>query len=167
MRPRSRTFWFGLGALVTYGLVVGLVPAERARTDRVVLLCAVVYGCLLVRSAFGVGERPEAVAPVVRRTNELPPADEQDVRLARLDTSIRYALESGEHYAKTTRPLLRRIATERLHDKYGIDAAADPAGARRLLGEELWEIFATDPAAPVPAPAPEQLRVLVERVERL
>ena len=164
---RSRAFWLGLGAVLVYALVVATVPLERARPDRILLLCLAIYGSLLVRSALGVGDRPEAVAPVVRHTGELPPADEQDVRLARLDTSIRYAVESGEHFATTTRPLLRRLATERLHDKQGIDVAADPAGARRLLGEELWEIFATDPDAPVPAPAPEQLRVLVERLERL
>lgn len=164
---RSRPLWLLLGAVGTFFAVVAVVPPERARNDRVLVVCIAVYACLLVRAALGVGERPEAVAPQRHQTADLGPVDEQDVRLARLDASLERATENAEQFALSTRPMLRRLATERLRTKHGIDAAADPARARRLMGEELWEIFATPPDAVGPPPAPERLHHLVGLVERL
>jgi hypothetical protein len=156
-----------LGALATVVLVVMFMPPSRLRVDRIVVVGLAVYAGFLVRSGFGVGVRPEAVAPPAPSYGELSPADEQDVRLARLDASLVRATESGEQFAKVTVPLLRRLAIERLRAKQGIDVTADPAGARRLMGEELWQIFAAPPEQHAPPPAPERLRHLVDRLERL
>jgi hypothetical protein len=164
---RSRRGWQIAGAVVTFFVLASVVPPGRARTDRILLLSAAVYAGLLVRARFGVGDRPEAVAPQAVASAELPPAHEQDVRLARLDASLVRATENADQYARVTRPMLRRLATERLRTKHGIDAAADPVRARRLMGEELWEIFATPPEAVGPPPAPDRLHLLVARVERL
>lgn len=164
---RSHVWWQAVGGVVTFFVLVSVIPPSRSRIDRDLVVCVAVYLCLLVRTRFGVGERPEAVAPQAPPPAELPPAHEQNVRLARLDTSLARAVESGEHYSRATRPMLRRLAAERLRTKHGIDAAADPHQARRLMGEELWEIFATPPEAVGPPPAPDRLRLLVERVERL
>ncbi|HEV2889196.1 MAG TPA: hypothetical protein VGX28_02375 [Frankiaceae bacterium] len=164
MRAR-RWFWWS-AALFAAFLGVGLVvPASRGRQDRVAVLTGVLVVCVLVRRSIGVGTRPEpetGYGPA-----DLGIADEQDVRLARLDTSVARAAESAEHYANAFVPMLRRLAKERLADRAGIDADADPAGARRVMGEELWEIFATRPDAHGRAPEPARLRVLVERLERL
>jgi hypothetical protein len=163
---RTRAVGRLLGALATLVLVVMFVPPSRARADRIVVVGLAVYAAFLVRAAFGVGHRPEAVAPPAPSYGELSPAEEQDVRLARLDASLVRATESGEQFANVTVPLLRRLATERLRAKQGIDVTADPAGARRLMGEELWQIFAAPPEHGPPV-APERLRVLVDRLERL
>jgi hypothetical protein len=156
-----------LGAVATLVLVVMFVPPSRSRIDRIVVVGLAVYAGFLVRSEFGVGVRPEAVAPPPPSYGELSPADEQDVRLARLDASLVRATESGEQFAKVTAPMLRRLVTERLRAKQGIDVTADPAGARRLMGEELWQIFAAPPEQHGPVPPPERLRHLVDRLERL
>jgi hypothetical protein len=157
-----------LGFLLTFVLVFAFVPPDRARVDRVVLLAGVVYVYLAVRRRLGVGSRPEARAPRAPDPfGELSPAAEQDVRLARLDASLVRATESSEQFTRVTRPMLRRLTTERLLMRSGIDVTADPAGARRLMGEELWEIFSAPADQLVPAPAPERLRGLVERLERL
>ena len=149
---------------LAYLLVGAFVPAARGRQDRVAVLTATLAACGYARYRLGLGERPEA--PERHGDGDLGIADEQDVRLARLDSSIARAAESVEHYARVFVPLLQRLVTERLADKAGVDVDADPAGARRLMGEELWEIFAT-PAGHAGPPAPERLRRLVEAVERL
>jgi hypothetical protein len=164
---RSRALWLAAGGIVTFLMVVSVVPPSRGRFDRVLVVGLVVYACVLARAGFGVGDRPEAVAPRPPSTGELSSADEQDVRLARLDASLARATESAEQFAKSTRPMLRRLTTERLRTVHGIDVAAEPARARRLMGEELWEIFATPPDELGPPPAPDRLRLLVGRLERL
>jgi hypothetical protein len=156
--------WFA--SLFAAFLVVGaFIPATRGRQDRVAVLTGVLVVAALTRNALGVGHRAHPPAPLP--PDDLGIADEQDVRLARLDASVARAAESGEHYAKAFAPMLRRLVTRRIADRAGIDVTADPAGARRLMGEELWEIFATSPDERAPAPDPQRLRVLVERLERL
>ena len=161
-----RNTGFGLGLLAVFVLVMGFVPQSRGGPVRVVLLTLVLYGGILVRMSFGAPDRPEA-EPVAGYRTDSGAADEQDVRLARLDSALRRTVEAGDHYARVTRPMLRTLAAERLRNNTGVDPDTDPAAARRLLGEELWEIFATAPDEQAPPPDRHRLAALVERMERL
>ena len=68
------------------------------------------------------------------------------------------------------RPLLRELASARLHAQHGVDLDRDPRRARRLLGDELWEVVRADleltnrfgPGVP-----PATLERLVARLETL
>jgi hypothetical protein len=164
LRPRQ-VRGLVVGLVVATFLVSGSLPATRRRPDRVLLLVLVAYACFEARKRLGTGSRPVATAPRGAEYDAGP--EEQDVRLARLDASFERAAESGEQFARVTRPMLRRLVADRLRARTGIDVDADPAGARRQMGEELWEMFSTDPAAVGPAPGPERLRALVAAVERL
>jgi hypothetical protein len=154
-----------VGLLVTLFLVGSALPATRSRPDRVAVLAAAAYAGWLVRKRLGVGTRPVAVPPRGSDLDSMP--EEQDVRLARLDASLARAAESGEQFARVTRPMLRRLAAQRLRARTGIDVTADPAGARREMGEELWAMFSADPCEVGPPPDPRKLRDLVQAVERL
>jgi hypothetical protein len=164
MRPKQ-VRGLVVGGLAVLVLVFAAVPPDRARPDKVVLLAAAVFACWSVRRRLGVGSRPVARPPRGSDFDALP--EEQDVRLARLDASLARAAESGEQFARVTRPMLRRLAAERLRARTGIDVTADPAGARRLMGEELWAMFSTDPGEVGPPPDPRTMRDLVQAVERL
>ncbi|HEX8002072.1 MAG TPA: hypothetical protein VF519_05200 [Mycobacteriales bacterium] len=161
----KRLVWWAAAFFAAFLMVSSVVPVSRGRVDRLAVLTLALAGCALARYQIGVGVRPAPASP--RPPEDSAVADEQDVRLARLDASVARAAESGAHYAGAFVPMLRRLAAERLADRAGIDVAADPAGARRLMGEELWEIFATAPDEHGPAPGPERLRLLVQRLERL
>ena len=160
-----RWLWWAAALLAAFLLVGSAIPATRGRQDRVAVLTVVLAACCYARYRLGVGDRPEPKTTYV--TGDLGIAPEQDVQLARLDLSVVRAAESSEHYARAFVPLLRRLVTERLSDRAGMDVTADPAGARRLMGEELWEIFATAVDERGPAPHPRELHALVERLERL
>ena len=162
----SRYAGVALGLLGTFTLVLAMTPTTRARLDRVLVLTLVVHAAFVARRELGVGTRPEPPAPS-GGPSDLVPAEEQDVRLARLDASLERAAESGEQFWRVTRPALRRLATERLRLRHGIDVTADPAGARRQMGEELWEMFSAPADHAGPPPGRERLRVLVERLEGL
>jgi len=150
---------------VAFLFVGALMPESRARQDRVAVLTCVLAICAYSRRRLGLGERPEP--QVAYGDADLGIVDEQDVRIARLDTSVARAADSAEHYARSFVPMLRRLATQRLADRAGIDVTADPAGARRLMGEELWEIYSTAVDERGPAPDPRRLRDLVARLEAL
>jgi len=163
---KRRSTGVALGFFATFVLVLGFVPPSRASRERILLVTGVVYGCFLVRLRFGMPDRPDAEPPA----GYVPPDDaaaEQDVRMARLDASLRRASETGEHYARVGRPMLRSLAAQRLRDRTGVDPDTDPTTARRLLGEELWQIFATPPDEHAPPPPKEELQRLVAAVERL
>ena len=155
--------WVWLFALFLF--VGAFIPAARGRQDRVAVLTLALAACGWVRYRQGTGARPEPPEPYAPDDPGI--ADEQDVRLARLDASVAHSAESADHYARAFVPMLRRLATQRLADRAGIDVTADPTGARRLMGEELWEIFSTGAGGGAQPPRPERLRALVERVERL
>ena len=155
-----------LGVLGTFALVLASIPATRSRLDRVLVLTVVLYAAFVARRRLGVGDRPEPPAPGSGR-HDPTPAEEQDVRLARLDASLERAAESGEQFWRVTRPALRRLVTERLRLRQGIDVTADPVGARRQMGEELWQMFSVPADHAGPAPGRERLRALVDRLERL
>lgn len=152
--------------LGTFFLVLVAVPVTRARADRIVVLTVVVYAAFAVRRRLGVGVRPQSLA-AQPRPYDPEQSDEQDVRLARLDASLRRAAESGEQFARVTVPALRRLATERLSRRHGIDVTTDPRAARQQMGEELWQMFETPAGAAGPAPGRERLQRLVEALERL
>lgn len=160
-----RALYLSVWLIAAFLLVGAFVPAARGRQDRVAVLTLALAGCGWVRYRLGTGDRPEP--PEAFAADGLGIADEQDVRLARLDASVAQAAESGQHYARAFVPMVRRLAAERLSDKAGIDVTADPSGARRLMGEELWEIFSTEADAGARPPGPERLRALVQHVERL
>lgn len=164
MIPR-RVMWWAVSLFAAFLVINAMIPASRGRRDRVVVLTLVLATCAYARYRVGVGERPEP--GMATYLDDRDSADEQDVRLARLDASLSDSAGSAEHFARTTVPLLRRLAAERLRDRSGIDVAADPAGARRLMGEELWEIFSTEADERAPAPGAARVRDLVERLERL
>lgn len=161
----GRLVGIAAGLLVTFALVFGSIPATRSRLDRLLVLTLVLYLGVRARRRLGVGVRPRIERWPSRA--DLGPPDEPDVRLARLDSSLALAAGSGEHFARVTRPALRRLAAERLRLRAGIDVTADPTGARRVMGEDLWQLFATPPEVVGPAPGPLGLRDLVERLERL
>jgi hypothetical protein len=153
------------GLFGTFVLVLGSIPATRSRVDRLLVLTVVLYAGFAARRMLGVGVRPSPVPPPAGGVSD--PPDEQDVHLARLDASLARAAGSGEQFWRVTRPALRRLTAERLKLGSGIDVTADPVGARRQMGEELWAMFSMPADHAGPAPGPEGLQRLVEHLERL
>lgn len=61
-----------------------------------------------------------------------------------------YPFASRENFDLALRPRLVAAATVRLADHHGVDLDNQPQEARRLLGEDAWDLLG--PAPPVPAP---------------
>jgi hypothetical protein len=113
-------------------------------------------------------------ATLVRPSNELVSEDQieapaQDglvLATAKWDQRLSWLKVPGDkgHFARAIQPRLVEIVDERLRARHGVDRVADPAAARRLLGEQLWTFVTT----PVPKnPSPRELAGLITQLENV
>ncbi len=103
----------------------------------------------------------------VRRAPNPPMRPADLVRLERLVVTGR-ATAGDVH--RRLRPVLQEVAGARLRP-HGVWLDRNPDHARRLLGDELWELVRADRPRPPEPRAPglslEQLSALIARLERL
>lgn len=109
-------------------------------------------------------------------------------RIDRLEDRLSWGAGQPHHFDGGVRPVLARIAADRLHRRHGIDLARSPELARPLLGEDLWHLVTSrerdGPAGPGPPPptqptrqpptrpptrppTPVELEAMVRRLEEL
>jgi hypothetical protein len=88
-------------------------------------------------------------------------------QLRQLERRLEAASTDGSKYDRNVRPVLARLATERLRQRYGIHPGRQPLEARQVLGEQLWSLTIAPPAQDSPAPSYAELSALVARIEAL
>jgi len=79
-----------------------------------------------------------------------PPEPERPRSLRDIELALRLASSrDGAHdvYYRL-RPLLRRLADQRLRSRRLVDLGTDTKGARELLGDDLWELLREEAAPP-------------------
>ena len=100
---------------------------------------------LLLRAALPV----RGVSPVDAALGRRPPARQRIPELERLEREVTLGLATAFDLHFRLRPTLRRIASELLRARRGIDLDASPDAARGALGEETWELVRADREPPV------------------
>jgi hypothetical protein len=88
-------------------------------------------------------------------------------RLRQLERRLEAASSDGSKYDRNVRPVLARLASDRLRQKYGIHPGRQPAQAEQVLGEQLWSLTIAPTAQTSPAPSQAELFALVARIEAL
>jgi hypothetical protein len=130
----------------------------------VALAGALAYGLLLLRRALPVAPSALDAALAVR-----PRAAKVD-SLDRAENIVAIAVSSAGDTHWRLRPALREVATTALHGR-GVDLDADPAAARRLLGDEAFELVRPDRPRPddafAPGIPPDALDRVLSRLEEL
>lgn len=116
--------------------------------------------------------RLPGAAPSRHRPRPGPAVDNEPYRAFRqVAEQLSWAEVSPRHYDVVTRPLLTRLAAARLADRHRVDLWSDPAGARAVLGDDVWTWV--DPAREAsrdsqpPGIGPETLTRIVDRLESL
>ena len=127
------------------------------------LALSALVGARIVRAA----KPPPTDPPLPRAQADPRPAGRPFADVSRMEDRLAWGGVDLEHFDRAVRPVLIRLADERLQRR-GITRAAQPEQARQLLGEQLWTLV-TGPsvAAKAPGPTPAQLTPLVERLEAL
>lgn len=95
----------------------------------------------------------------------LPPTLERRfARLYRHVDRLSYAVVAPRHYDAGVRPVLAELARDRVRRFHGIDLTEEPARARAVLGEDLWQALMEPLAA---APTTGDVDRWLARLERL
>jgi hypothetical protein len=132
---------------LTAAIVLGLRPAGIAVPIALVGLgvCAVIA----VRQSVRMVAAPSGVTP--RRAIDpyeagdaayhWPTPDAMRRAVARWEQRLTWHGDTPGTFDMHVQPALRELVDERLRLRHGVTIAGDPARARRLLGEQLWELL--------------------------
>jgi hypothetical protein len=105
-----------------------------------------------------------------KRTRRRPDQPVRPADLVRLERLVVTGRSTAGDVHQRLRPVLREVAAARLRP-HGVWLDRAPEEARRLLGDELWELVRADRPRPPEPHAPglslEQLNSVVTRLERL
>lgn len=135
-------------------LTIGLLAFSFAVPGRVEIAFRVY---VLVLAAYGVAQLvdvlrralPERRPSVVDAALQPRPRAAQRVSdLDRIEREVTLGLSTAFDLHFRLRPTLRRIASELLRARRGIDLDRDSAAARAALGDETWELVRADREAP-------------------
>lgn len=162
----------GLRLLVAAGLglaggIVALLIARAAGSEPAPQLCAGIglAAAVLVQLVRETAADPEP--PALPELTEPPAGNDYLSRLRQLARRLEAASSDVAKYDRNVRPLLARLAGERLRQKYGIHPGRQPAQARQVLGEQLWSLTIAPTAATTRPPSHAELAELVARIEAL
>jgi hypothetical protein len=95
------------------------------------------------------------------------PAAPQDgfAELSSLEHRLSWGSVDPDRFRQRVRPVLVDLALERLRSRHGVDPATHPEQARRILGEQLWQLMTGPP--PARCPSRPELSSMVDDLERI
>lgn len=155
----------GCGALAGAVLVLGAVLTQVTGRHYVLsgaisLVPVVVLGLYLVRRLHA--HEPLRVPAGASRERVVRSPFE---RLEALESRLRSDPRHGDQYEFTVRPVLVVVLEDRLRRHHGVDLFAEPARARELVGEQVWELLDRPPLGA--APEITRLHGALRRIEEL
>jgi hypothetical protein len=164
-----------LGSLAAATAVLGILLAlGHIRTERLlaayVLAVTAIALLHLVRS-FRDGSEPGAAHPFEQALRRDEPAAPRSPELLRMERDLVLGEAEADHAHRRLLPLLRAVASARLAARHGLQLERQPAKARALLGEDVWELLRPDRPAPKDRDDPgvprKQIAAAIERLESL
>ncbi|MGZ8782658.1 MAG: hypothetical protein ACXWZB_04080 [Gaiellaceae bacterium] len=139
---------FPIFLTVVLAVALVAVPGRSSIAVRVyvLLLAAFALAQLLARLR---GSLPAGGASSLDAAlNRRPRRPERVPELEKMEREVALGLTTAFDLHFRLRPTLRRIASELLRARRGIDLDADREAARRALGEETWEVVREDREPP-------------------
>lgn len=155
-------------ALVNIGLIValGIRPIATSTILAAYVLALAAIALELVTRVLAARSSDEARSEFEHALARRPVDRTRPPELLRMERELTLGAASAGHLHMRLLPLLREIATARL----GFEPARAPERARRLLGDDAWELLRPDRPAPADRNAPgvtqRQLERCIEALER-
>ncbi|WP_433210735.1 hypothetical protein ACQP00_48755 [Dactylosporangium sp. CS-047395] len=168
------TVGFGIlyfvGYIVSYPLILLTIVAVQVMREMLVQvrsdeLPATVTGRGL-EPAVRPDERPGGdVAPTRRMLRDsIPPRDGILLAVAKWDDRFVWGERDPNRFAAVVVPRFTDLVDARLRQRHGITLAGQPDQARKLVGEELWQLLHYTPSR---VPSPQDIASIVAKVEAL
>ncbi|MER7004605.1 hypothetical protein ABT297_16365 [Dactylosporangium sp. NPDC000555] len=162
--------WFVLwmtGYVVSYPLVLLSIVAIQVMRQ----VLAQVHADELPAAVTGVGlepvrEPPERGDRPARRElrDAIPSGDGIRLAVSRWDDRFVWGERDPGRFAAVVVPRFADLVDARLRQRHGITLAGAPEQARRLVGEELWQLLHYTPSR---VPSPRDIASIVAKVEAL
>ncbi len=155
----------GAGCGLAIGAVLELVNVVGHISASAVVLIGMPVACLVLLQLFraSIAEPPPPPESFDQASTSTP---EYFIRLRQLERRLDRACHDASNYEWSVRPMLVRLAAERLHAKHGVSVQREPEHARELVGEQLWQIM-TAPDTPSQPVNRTRLRELVQAISRI
>ena len=171
MRPR-RSLVSGF-AFATLALVIALgvrpVPTERILAAYILALAAIVL--VVLERVLRTESEPDAHSTFERALARSRHAPVRPPELVLTERDITLGAANAGHFHSRLLPVLREAAATRLAAHHNVDLERQPDAARRLLGDDAWQVVRPDRPEPGDAYAPgiplPQVRALVDTLEAL
>jgi hypothetical protein len=152
-------------------VLIVLLPIHVLATARVFAIWVVLLTAIALRElirSFPPDDSKSGFEAALRR--RATPAPEP-VAFADVERELQLGLAFADHAHRALVPLLRSAAAARLSMRHGIELERQPDAARRLLGEQTWDLVRPDRPAPSdglgPGPPEEDIAAAVTRLESL
>jgi hypothetical protein len=157
-------------ATVAFGVVFAAQPFTRGTivAAYAISLAAIASAELARAMRDARRDPPSQFARELLRARQQPGRPNQLIRVSR---DLTLGAQSAGHYHSRLLPLLREAAAARLESRHRIDLVRQPDAARRLLGDDAWQLIRPDRPEPddlyAAGPPLRAIRRLVDGVERL
>ncbi len=133
---------------IALGVALALAPDRAALEVHVWLLVVLCVGSLAFVGAVGAAY-PRAASPFAASLRRPERPAERPAPLVRLERMVTMAGSSAFDVHFRLRPAVTDLAAELLSSRQGIDFAREPERARKVLGEDVWELVAPDRGPPL------------------
>jgi hypothetical protein len=139
---------FPLFLTIVLAAVAVAMPGRTGEAFRVYVLALVAYGLARLLVALYASRPVAQWSPVDLALQPVPERPAHVEELERIERELVIAQTTSFDFHFRLRPTLRRIASELLRSRRGIDLDGDPDASRRALGEETWEFVRPDRPPP-------------------
>jgi hypothetical protein len=150
MSPTTRRF-ASMVSVATLGLVIALgvrpIPASRILAAYALALAAL--GLLALTRATNTSEAYPAESLFEQWLRPAATVNVRPPELVRIEREITLGSASAAHLHRRLLPLLREAAATRLAARHHVDLERRPDEARKLLGEDAWELLRPDRPEPL------------------
>ena len=128
--------------------VVVALPGRSNEALRAYILLLAGFGLVHLLLALQASQPPAAPSPVDLALQPVVHRASPVEEIERLQREVVIAQTTAFDFHFRLRPTLRRIASELLRSRRGIELDGDPDVARLALGDETWELLRSDRESP-------------------
>ena len=148
MRRGIRLAWLPLFLTLVLAVALLIEPGRAGLAVHIYLLVLAAIGLAYLFAALRSALPPPRPSPFDAALRTRVHATQRLPELERIEREVALGLASAFDLHYRLRPRLRRIATELLAARRGIDLDGSPEAARRALGDDAWEIVRGDREPP-------------------
>lgn len=171
MTGRLRLLRFPILLSIALLFVAFAFPGRSDEALRVYLLLLAAFGLTHLLLALYRSRPPAHPSPVDLALQPLPPRPGHVEEVERIQREVAIAQTTSFDLHFRLRPTLRRIASELLWSRRGIELDGEPDAARGVLGDETWQLVRADREPPADRFGPgierEELRRVVASLEAI